>query len=69
MIPIIGLLIAVYAVARLLQVPLEQSAHPRKVLLLFLISLPAIIAIAVMALGLLITSIDQHGIIGSALTK
>ena len=69
MIPILGLIVAVYAVARLIQVPIEASAHPRKTLLLLIVSLPAMLAIGVMALGLLITGIDTSGVINSALTK
>ena len=39
MIQIVGLLVAVYAVARLLQVPIEHSAHHRKDIWLWVIAL------------------------------
>jgi hypothetical protein len=53
MIPTVGLIVAIYAIARLLQVPLESSESKRRGLWLFLISAPAILAIGFLAFALL----------------
>jgi hypothetical protein len=47
---VIGLILVVYAVARLLQVPLETITTPKREIALWLISLPAILALGVLAL-------------------
>jgi hypothetical protein len=58
MIPAIGVLIAVYACARLLQVPLEHSPVRGKHWWLLVISVPAIGAIAVVTVGLILASVE-----------
>jgi hypothetical protein len=59
MIPTIGIMIAVYAVARLLQVPLEQSGWPKRWIVLLVISVPAIGAIALLAADLVMNAGSQ----------
>ena len=56
MIPNIGLMLAVYAIARLLQVPLEASPLERRWIGLLSISIPAILIIAFLALDLVLSS-------------
>jgi len=56
MIPAIGMIIAAYAVARLLQVPLEQSKERDNDWLLWTISLVAILVIASLSVGILVSS-------------
>jgi len=52
MLPAIGLIVAIYAVARLLQVPIEHSQNKNKVQLLLLITFVAGGAIILFALDL-----------------
>ena len=52
MIPTVGLIVAVYAIARLIQVPLESSDVKRRARWLFAISAPAVLAIAFLAFAL-----------------
>ena len=55
MIPTIGMMVAAYALARLLQVSIEHSAIPKKPIWLLLISIPAIGVIGLCALELLVS--------------
>jgi len=55
-IPAIGMIIAVYAVARLLQVPIEQSREDNRQWLLWTVSLVAILAIVWFSVGILTSS-------------
>lgn len=55
MIPTLGLIVAIYAIARLLQVPIEASTLNNRWIWLLLISVPALIAIGVLALDLLLS--------------
>ena len=54
MLQIIGLIMGAYCVARLLQVPVQQS--PKAMPWLWLVSVPTILLILVLTLGLLLTS-------------
>lgn len=54
MIPAIGFIITIYASMRLLQVPIEASASPRKVANLWAISVVGILGILFFALDLLL---------------
>lgn len=58
MIPAVGLIVAVYAIARLLQVPIEALPIKARWLLLAIISVPAIIAIAYIAASLVLAGAD-----------
>lgn len=58
MLQLVGLIVAVYAVVRLLQVPLEQSKLEKKVLLLFLLSGAGVVAIGLLTIGLLLSGAD-----------
>ena len=57
MIQIVGLLVAVYAVARLLQVPIEHSAHHRKDIWLWVIALVGIMGIGLLSFVLLFAAL------------
>lgn len=59
MIQIIGLIVAGYAVCRLLQVPLEHSQSQKKESLLWLISLLGILGICVLSLLLLASGVTS----------
>ena len=57
MIQIVGLLVAVYAVARLLQAPIEHSAHHRKDIWLWVIALVGIMGIGLLSFVLLFATL------------
>ena len=63
MIPAIGVIIAAYTIARLLQVPLEQSKSDNREWFLWTISLLAILVIVWFSVGLLKTSSDAADIL------
>lgn len=58
MIPILGLIVAIYAVARLLQVPIEASHIKYAWIWLLLISVPAILGVTFLAVSLLLSGVD-----------
>lgn len=53
MIPLLSVLIAVYTIARLVQVPLEHCGHPRRWVFLLLVSVGAIFAIVILTVLIL----------------
>lgn len=59
MIQIVGLIVAVYAVARLLQVPLEASTWHKREVVLWLISLGGIVGIGGLTLMLLLAGLPS----------
>lgn len=58
MIPLLGVIVALYAIARLIQVPIEHSASPEKVSRLTLVSLIAGVLIAFLVYQLLVLASD-----------
>ena len=58
MIPTVGLIVAIYAIARLLQVPIESSASTSRWVWLLLITLPAIVAIGFLGVSLVVVGTD-----------
>jgi hypothetical protein len=58
MIPTIGLIVAIYAITRLVQVPLENTGGKWRWGVLLLISAPAVIAIALLGWGLIVASME-----------
>ena len=59
MLPLIGLIVAVYAVARLLQVPLEASAFTGRVFALAIVSLVAGITIILLTFSLMMSGVSS----------
>lgn len=58
MIPTIGLIVAIYAVARLLQVPIEHRDEETKRPHLWAITIPAVILIGLLALSLAFSGVE-----------
>lgn len=58
MLPLIGLIIAAYAVTRLLQVPIEHSDSPSRWVILLLISIGGILGILALAGMLFLSGVD-----------
>jgi NADH:ubiquinone oxidoreductase subunit 6 (subunit J) len=58
MIQIVGLIVAVYAVARLLQVPIEHSTASNRQQLLWLLTVGGVLAIGLLTLMLLSAGVD-----------
>lgn len=58
MLPLIGLIIAAYAVTRLLQVPIEHSDSPSRWVILLLISIGGILGILALAGMLFLSGMD-----------
>lgn len=69
MIPTIGLMIAAYACARLLQVPVEQSQFRTKTALLWIISVPAILVVGGCALNLVLSAVTSSNQLNSILGR
>ena len=63
MIPAVGMIIVVYAIARLLHVPIEQSKSENREWFLWTISLLAILFIGWFAVGLCITQSEAVDIL------
>jgi hypothetical protein len=59
MIPTIGIMIAGYAIARLLQVPLEHSSLRAKVPLLVVLSVLGVIVVGFCAVGLMLSDLTS----------
>lgn len=59
MLPLIGLIIAAYAVTRLLQVPIEHSESQSRWIMLLLISIGGILAILALAGMLFLSGVDS----------
>lgn len=57
MIPTVGLIVAIYAIARLIQVPIEASSSTNRWVWLLLIALPAVAAIGLLGLELLFSGL------------
>lgn len=53
MIPLVGLMVATYAIARLVQVPIEAASFRQRWLVLALVSAPSILIIGYLAVELL----------------
>jgi hypothetical protein len=59
MIPLVGFIVATYAIARLIQVPIEQGTSDKKLVLLWLISISAVLAISGFTLMLGVSSVGS----------
>jgi hypothetical protein len=63
MIPLVGLIVATYAVARLIQVPVEAAqAWKGRMVVLWLVSIPSILVIGALAIALLFSSSPTSGL-------
>lgn len=63
MLPGIGLIVAIYAITRLTQVPIEQWDNRPRALLLAAISLPGILGIGFIGLNLIFSGASASGLI------
>lgn len=59
MLQLVGLIVAVYTVVRLVQIPIEHSKLEKKALLLFLLSGVGVVAIGLLTIGLLLSGADM----------
>lgn len=65
MIPTLALIVAIYAIVRLLQVPIEASAMEKRAVILWILSIPAALAIGLLALDLIMTAAQSNSALGN----
>lgn len=62
MLQVIGLIVVVYAIARLLQIPLETPAKGSREAFIWIISILAILAIGILAMMLMVSGAAAPGL-------